>query len=262
MNQQNPFKWRHFEAEIILLCVRWYLRSSLSYRDLEEMMRERGLQVDHTTIYRWVQCYAPELEKRCRPHVKAFTDSWKVDETYINVRKTWMYLYRAVDSQGNTLEFLLSATRDAEAAKRFFVKALHSTVGSAPQPRPVERQMAELTAAADPKTTTSALRVITVDKNAAYPKAIAQLKAAGILAEQVELRQVKYLNNLINAATIALSNDSSSQGWASFPWKRQGERCKATRVMHMIRKGQMQGVNKGDITGQVTFIASLFGMVA
>ena len=81
------------------------------------------------------------LEKRCRPHVKAFTDSWKVDETYIKVRKTWMYLYRAVDSQGNTLEFLLSATRDAEAAKRFFVKALHSTVGSAPQTRPVERQM-------------------------------------------------------------------------------------------------------------------------
>ncbi len=83
MNQQNPFKWRHFEAEIILLCVRWYLRYSLSYRDLEEMMLERGLQVDHTTIYRWVQRYAPELDKRCRPHLKACNDSWKVDETYI-----------------------------------------------------------------------------------------------------------------------------------------------------------------------------------
>ena len=101
MNQQNPFKWRHFEAEIILLCVRWYLRYSLSYRDLEEMMRERGLQVDHTTIYRWVQRYAPELDKRSRPQLKACNDSWKVDETYIKVRKTWMYLYRAVDSDGN-----------------------------------------------------------------------------------------------------------------------------------------------------------------
>ncbi len=107
------------EAEIILLCVRWYLRYSLSYRDLEELMLERGLHIDHTTIYRWVQRYAPELVKRCRLHLKATTDSWRVDETYVKVRKIWMYLYRAVDSEGNTLEFLLSTTRDAEAAKRF-----------------------------------------------------------------------------------------------------------------------------------------------
>ena len=106
MDQQNPFKWRHFEADIILLCVRWYVRYSLSYRDLEEMMRERGLCVDHTTIYRWVQQYAPELEKRCKPHLKATNDSWRVDETYVKVKKVWMYLYRVVDSQGNTLEFL------------------------------------------------------------------------------------------------------------------------------------------------------------
>src|SRR5512142_3474215 len=124
MDQQNPFKWRHFEAEIILLCVRWYVRYSLSSRDLEEMMRERGLSVDHTTIYRWVQSYAPELEKRCRPQLNATSDSWGVDETYVKVKKGWMYLYRAVDSRGNTLAFLLSATRDAEAAKRFFAKTL------------------------------------------------------------------------------------------------------------------------------------------
>src|SRR6266516_1276850 len=132
MSNPSPFKWRHFEAEIILLCVRWYLRYALSYRDLEEMMRERGLHVDHTTIFRWVQRYAPELEKRCRPHLKATNDSWRVDETYIKVKKTWMYLYRAVDSEGNTLEFLLSPTRDAEAAKRFFLKAQHSRADSAP----------------------------------------------------------------------------------------------------------------------------------
>ena len=120
MAEQQPFKWRHFEAEIILVCVRWYLRYALSYRDLEELMRERGLSVDHTTIYRWVQRYAPELEKRCRPHLRRTTDSWRVDETYVKVKGEWMYLSRAVDSQGNTLEFLLSATRDAQAAKRFF----------------------------------------------------------------------------------------------------------------------------------------------
>src|ERR1039457_551107 len=163
MNNQNPFKWRHYEADIILLCVRWYLRYSLSYRDLEEMMRERGLHVDHTTIYRWVQRYAPELEKSSRPHLKATNNSWRVDETYIKIKKVWMYLYRAVDSQGNTLEFLLSPTRDAEAAKRFFVKALHSTAGSAPQGRLVEEQVAHPTAAADPNPTQSAPRVINVD---------------------------------------------------------------------------------------------------
>ena len=115
-------------------------------------MLERGLHVDHTTIYRWVQRYAPELEKRCRPHLKACNDSWRVDETYIKVKKVWMYLYRAVDSEGNTLEFLLSPTRDAEAAKRFFLKALHSTTGSAPGSRPVQEQVEEPTALADPTT--------------------------------------------------------------------------------------------------------------
>ena len=106
-------------------------------------MLERGLQIDHTTIYRWVQYYAPELEKRCRPHLKATNDSWRVVETYIKVKKVWMYLYRAVDSQGNTLEFMLSPTRNALAAKGFFSKALAATHTSTP-------------------------RVITVDKNAAY----------------------------------------------------------------------------------------------
>src|SRR5207302_1659078 len=172
MDQQNPFKWRHYEADIILLCVRWYLRYSLSYRDLEEMMRERGLHVDHTTIYRWVQHYAPELEKRCRPHLKGTTDSWRVDETYVKIKGVWMYLYRAVDSHGNTLEFLLSATRDAQAVKRFFAKALGASHTVTPC-------------------------VITVDKNAAYPKALKELKTTGVIPASCELRQSKYLNNLI-----------------------------------------------------------------
>src|SRR2546423_9258407 len=190
MNTSTPFKWRHFEAEIILLCVRRYLRYSLSYRDLEEMMRERGLQVDHTTIYRWVQHDAPELEKRCRPHLKACNDSWRVDETYIKIKKVWTYLYRAVDSQGNTLEFFLSPTRDAEAAKLFFVKALCISAGSLPHPRPVEGKVVQPTSAAAPNIMKPTPRVINVDRNAAYPKAVADLKAAGLLPESVELTQV------------------------------------------------------------------------
>jgi IS6 family transposase len=197
MAEQKPFKWRHFQADIIFLCVRWYLRYALSYRDLEEIMLKRGLYVDHTTIYRWAQRYAPELEKRCRPHLKACNDSWKVDETSIKIKKVWMYLYRAVDSEGNTLEFLLSSTRDAEAATRFFLKALHSTADPVSQAHLVEEQVAQPTALTDTTTTTSAPRVINVDKNAAYPKAIGELKAAGVLSQHVELRQEKYLNNLI-----------------------------------------------------------------
>src|SRR5690349_13924595 len=146
MNQHSPFQWRHFQADIILLCVRWYLRYSLSYRDLEEIMLERGLQVDHTTIFRWVQRYAPELDTRCRSHLKVCNDSWRVDETYIKVKKVWMYLYRAIDSQGNTLDFFFSSTRDAQAARRFLLKTLAASHTTEP-------------------------RVINVDKNAAYPKA-------------------------------------------------------------------------------------------
>jgi hypothetical protein len=128
MSKRNPFKRRQFEAEIILLCVRWYLRYTLSYRDLEEMMLERGLSVDHTTIFRWVQHYAPELEKRCRPSLQSTNDSYRVDETYIKVKGAWKYLYRAVDSEGNTIDFLLCAKRDARAAERFFRKALKAAV--------------------------------------------------------------------------------------------------------------------------------------
>ena len=83
---ENPFKWRHNASEIIFLCVRWYLRYALSYRDVEEMMTKRGLSVAHTTIYRWVQAYSPEIDKRCRPYLKPTNDSWRVDETYVKVR--------------------------------------------------------------------------------------------------------------------------------------------------------------------------------
>ncbi len=126
MNPKHPFKWRHFQNEIILLNVRWYLRYSLSYRDLEEIMSERGLKVDHSTICRWVHTYSPEIEKRTRPYLKQTNDSWRVDETYIKVKGEWKYLYRAIDSEGNTLDFMLSATRNSAAAKRFFKKVLKS----------------------------------------------------------------------------------------------------------------------------------------
>jgi len=113
------FKWRQFEPEVILLAVGWYLRFSLSYRDVEELLAERGLLVDHVTVWRWVQSYAPELERCLRQKLRPTNDSWRVDETYIRVKGKWVYLYRAVDSSGATIDFLLSAKRDAAAAERF-----------------------------------------------------------------------------------------------------------------------------------------------
>jgi IS6 family transposase len=161
------------------------------------MMAERGLIVDHTTVYRWVQSYAPELEKRSRPHLKVTNDSWRVDETYIKIKTTWTYLYRAIDSEGKTIEFLLSPTRDAEAAKRFFLKILSCPIGSLSQTRACDEHATASLEQDTHKALRSAPRVINVDKNAAYPRAIADLKSAGILSQCVDLRQVKYLNNLV-----------------------------------------------------------------
>ncbi len=236
MIEQHPFKWRHFQADLILLCVQWYLRYSLSYRDLEEIMLERGLYVDHTTIYRWVQHYAPELEKRCRPHLKATIDSWKVDETYIKVKKEWLYLYRAVDSQGNTLEFFFSPTRDGEAAKHFFVKTLAASHTTEP-------------------------RVINVDKNAAYPKALKELKADGIVSENCELRQVKYLNNLIEQDHRFIKR-LTKPGMGFFSFETAWRTLQGYEMMNMMRKGQLQGVAKGEVRDQMVLVAKLFGVAA
>jgi transposase, IS6 family len=136
------FKWRHFQANIILCAVRWYLRYALSYRDVEELLRERGVTVDHTTIFRWVQRYAPELDKRCRSRLKATNDSYRVDETYIKIKRQWYYLYRAVDSTGATLDFMLSPTRDADAAERFFRKVLAARHTATPRVRTVDQNPA------------------------------------------------------------------------------------------------------------------------
>ena len=108
MSKSNPFKWRHYAPEIILLCVRWYLTYPLSYRQVAEMVNERGMDV-HTTVFRWVQEYGPEIDKRCRLYLRLTNDFWRMDKTYIEVKGQPKYLYRAVDSDGNTLDFLLTA---------------------------------------------------------------------------------------------------------------------------------------------------------
>ena len=120
---QDLFKGRHFDQEIIILCVRWYITFKLSFRDLVQMMAERGITLSHTTILRWVQQYVPEFEKRWSRYARPVGDSWRVDETYLKIKGQWVYLYRAVDKAGRTVDFLLSKRRDVAAAKRFFSRA-------------------------------------------------------------------------------------------------------------------------------------------
>ena len=172
----SDFKGRHFRGEIVLWAVRWYCRYPISYRDLEAMMTERGVAVDHSTIYRWVQRFAPEMEKRLRRQWRRpQSRSWRVDETYIKVRGKWAYLYRAVDKLGNTIDFYLSATRNTKAAKRFLGKALRGLK---------EWEQPE---------------VLNTDKAPAYAAAIAELKAEGKCPKDTRHRQVKYLNNVVEA---------------------------------------------------------------
>jgi transposase-like protein len=171
LSMDELFEGRHFDREIIVLCVRWYLRFKLSFRDLVEMMAERGLSMAHTTIMRWVHHYAPEFERRWNRFARPAGASWRVDETYVKIRGMWAYLYRAVDREGKTVDFRLSTRRDVAAAKAFFRKAIGSQ-GSTPQ-------------------------TITLDGYAASHRAVREMTAAGQLAADTKLRSSKYLNNLI-----------------------------------------------------------------
>ncbi|WP_062221215.1 IS6 family transposase [Aureimonas sp. D3] len=210
------FKGRHFAPDIILLCMRWYCRYALSYRDLEEIMAERHLSVDHTTIYRWVQHYAPELDRRvqwCKP---LQTKTWYVDETYVKVRGEWMYLYRAIGDGGETLDFYLSQTRTTKAAKQFLSKALNRS----PHHRP---------------------SVISTDKNRAYNEAIASLRKEGRLPPTCQHRQVKFLNNRLESDHGKLKQRIRPvRGFKSR--KTAHNAIRGFEVMRMFRKGQFRSM--------------------
>src|SRR5215211_2400690 len=225
----QSFKGRQFTAEVSLWAVRWYLMFPVSYRDLELMLADRGVDVAHTTIFRWIQAYAPEIEKRIRPYLRVSNGSWRVDETYVMVKGRWMYLYRAVDSCGQTIDFLLSAKRDAEAAKRFFRKAL-----------------------AQPHTVNP--RTITVDKNAAYPKAGTEMKKDGELWRRSRLRQVKYLNNIVEQDHRRLKHlVRPGLGFGSFHTARRT--LAGYEGMAMVGKGQVSAIPANDMAAQSAFVA-------
>jgi transposase, IS6 family len=230
------FKWRQTAQELILCVVRWYLRYSLSLRDVEKLFAERGLTADHTTIWRWVQRYGPELEQRLRCQLKPTNKSWRVDETYVRVQGRWCYLYRAIDSTGATIDFLLSALRDAAAAQRLFRQALRDPSHSQP-------------------------RVINTDRARLYCSAIAALKTEGTLRRRCCHRPVQYLNNILEQDHRAIKRRvKAKQGFRAFHAARRT--IAGYEAIHMIRKGQARWVSAADVRGQNQFIDRLFELAA
>jgi transposase-like protein len=232
----NPFKGRQHPGELIISCVRLYLRYPLSYEHVTELMGERGVEVDASCIWRWVQAYAPELNQRCRHHLRPVNKSYRIDETYIKVKGVDKYLYRALDSTGQTIDFLLTAKRDTAAAKRFLRKAIEASGNAMP-------------------------RVMNVDKNPAYPAAVEALKAEGTIPQRVALRQCKYLNNRIEQDHRTVKKRVwLAKGYGSFQsaWRT----IQGIETVHMIRKGRVRWLAKKDSPGQALFIAGLFGLAA
>jgi transposase-like protein len=199
--------------DVILLCVRWYVAYSLSLRDLEEKMAERGFEVDHSSAHRWVIKLVPLFEKAFRKHMRPVDGDWRMDETYVKVKGQWKYLYRAVDRDGNTVDFLLRARRDEVAARRYFEKAIGRNGGP---------------------------EVITIDKGGADLAALEAINAER--QTPIRIRQNKYLNNVLEQDHRAIKRIiRPTMGFMDF-------RCarvilSGIEIMHMIRKGQL--INDG-----------------
>lgn len=233
----SDFKGRHFEGEIVLLAVRWYCRYGISYHDLEQMMAERGVSVDHSTIYRWLHKYAPEIEKRLSWQWRCpRSTSWRVDETYVKVGGKLAYLYRALDKHGNTIDFYLSPTRNTAAAKRFLGKALN---GLKDWEKPT---------------------VINTDKVPTYGTALAELKAEGKCPDDTEHRQVKYLNNVVEADHGKLKQlIRPVRGFKTL--KTAYATIKGFEVMRALRKGQASIFNiTRDMRGEARLVECAFGL--
>jgi putative transposase len=208
------FKGSHFEREVILWGIRWYVAYPISYRQLEEMMEERGVDIDHSTINRWVVKYVPLLDHQFRARKRPVGASWRLDETYVKVKGKWKYLYRAVDKSGATVDFLLTAKRDRKAALRFLRKAIGCH---------------------------GAPKKITIDKSGANKAAIESYneeQEAGI-----EIRQNKYLNNGVEQDHRAVKRVTRPMlGFKSF--RSAAATLAGIELMHMIRKGQLRSTAK------------------
>lgn len=237
------FSGRHYPQDVILWAVRWYCRYGVSYRDLEEMLSERGVSVDHTTIYRWVQKYGPELDKRTRWYRQISpwsSDSWRVDETYIRVGGKWCYLYRAVTKDGRSVDFYMSTRRNTTAATRFLGKALRGAGHRGPHNGP---------------------RVICTDKAPTYAGAIEKLITEQKLPRMVEHRQVKYLNNVIEGDHGRLKRILGPKGGGFKTPVSAYRTLQGMEAMHALRKGQGRVFAFGRPNADAVIVAKAFAGV-
>ena len=208
------FKGSHFEREVILWGIRWYVAYPISYRQLEEMLEERGVEVDHSTLNHWVVKYIPLLDQQFRARKRPVGASWRLDETYVKVKGNWKYLYRAVDKAGATVDFLLTAKRDRKAALRFLRKAID------------QHHVPEK---------------ITIDKSGANTAAIESYNAQ--YEADIEIRRVKYLNNIVEQDHRAVKRVTRPMlGFKSF--RSAAVTLAGVELMHMIRKGQLRATGK------------------
>ncbi|MBD8658507.1 IS6 family transposase [Oxalobacteraceae sp. CFBP 13730] len=219
-----------FPIDVILICIRWYAAYPLSYRHLEEMMEERGVSVDHSSINRWAIRFLPLIEEMALKHKRPVGGSWRMDETYIKVKGVWKYLYRAVDEQGKTVDFLLTAKRDMAAAKRFFDTAMGAN--------------------GDPNK-------IATDKSGANRATTNAINAGRDV--QILVRQVKYLNNIVEQDHRAIKRLTRAMlNVKSF--RSAGSVLAGIELMHMIRKGQF-AINGADAMSFANQFSALAGMV-
>jgi len=209
------FKGRHFQHDMILQSVRWYLAYALSYRDIEEMMAERGFTVDHSTINRWVLHYSPQLDVAFRRKKKRVGHRWRMDETYVKIKGQWKYYYRAVDKQGQTIDFLLTATRDKKAASRFLRKAIKENGKPS---------------------------LVNIDQSGANKAGLQQVNRDH--HTRIKIRQCKYLNNIIEQDHRCIKRLTRPiLGFKNF---HAAQRTLAgIEVMAMIKKGQMKTSARG-----------------
>jgi transposase, IS6 family len=229
------FKRRRFPVEIILLCVRWYCKYGISYRSVAEMMRERGVAVDPSTIFRWVQRYAPEIEKRIRLYQGPRSGSWGVDETYVHVAGKWKNFFRAVDKHGRLLAFMLSDRRNTNAAYRFLRNAIKAMSHYPPSS-------------------------ITTDKLASYPRAILRLQSEGLLSKDVKHRTSKYLNNILEADHGALKRViRPTRGFQTM--KTAAATLTGFEIMRIIRRGHCIQRDRR-ATGEIRLVNQLCGLAA
>jgi transposase-like protein len=220
---------RHFPKDVILTAVRWYLRYRLSLRDVQELMAERVTDVDYSTVNRWVVAYAPVLADAARKHKRCVGASWRLDETYIKVRGPWKYLYRAVDEDGDTVDFLLTAKRDAKAALRFLRHAVRNN--GTPEK-------------------------INIDKSGSNTAAFKAFKAFNKeMGTEIETRQCKYLNNVIEQDHRPSKNKMhQALGFKNFHGAHAT--LQGVEVLQMIRKGQVRPVPGGSFIEQFEALAA------